>query len=116
MLMPDPDNQRMSLPIDAFLAERRFDPKSKEYAALLAPLPPLLARIKRTWIAVDGIPAIRIVTNAHANETELRDMADTVCLAEGLLTRALEIQGVAERTLGRPKLPRPFGHASVAKA
>lgn len=116
MWMPDPDNERRSMPISDFLDRMKDDDNREQYQHIISALPPFLNEIKTNWLAIDGIPEIRIITNASANETELRDIVNTVCLAEGLLERSLGVQSIAEKSLGTYNVPRPLGPLSVAKA
>lgn len=116
MLMPDPENELRLLSIEEFLRSTLDMRKNKLYKIILSPLPPLMKRIKATWAAPDGIPNICIVKNAGITETELRDLINTVCLAEGLLEHSLEAQNLALKNLGASKVPNPFGYLSIAKA
>lgn len=116
MLMPDPDNERRLMSIDDFLKSQLEEMKRKLYTIILSPLFPLLSRIEATWPAPDPIPNICIIKNAKVGETELRDLIDTICLAEGLLEHCLEAQHLALKMLGPSKLPKPFGYLSIAKA
>lgn len=100
MWMPDPDNERRSMPISDFLDRMKDDDNREQYQHIISALPPFLNEIKTNWLAIDGIPEIRIITNASANETELRDIVNTVCLAEGLLERSLGVQSIAEKASG----------------
>jgi hypothetical protein len=115
MLMPNPDNERRTLSIDDFLRSIKDFERQRIYARLLAPLEILSTRINATWPTPDGMPDIRIVRNASAEETELRDMVNTVCLAEGLLDRSLAANSQASEKLGASKLPKTLGPLSIAK-
>lgn len=116
MLMPDPENERRTLSLEDFIRSTSDLKKRKIYRIILSPLPVLIERIKKTWLAPDGMPNILIVKNAKMEETELRDIINTVCLAEGLLERSLDAQNLAIKTLGPSKTPHPLGHLSIAKA
>lgn len=115
MLMPDPDRMRRLLSQAEFLDSIGDREKRKSYSNLLASLTPLILRIKATWRAPDGMPDLRIVKNAPASETELRDMVNTVCLAEGLLDECLAAHIQAVRVLKARDLPKTLGPLSVAK-
>lgn len=115
MLMPDPDNERRLLSIKDFLDSKDDGRKRRAYGSLLAPLAPLATRINAFWPAPDGMPDVRIVTNAQAGETELRDMVNTVCLTEGLLDDCMAAQLQASEVLNARDLPRTLGPLSVAK-
>lgn len=115
MLMPNPDAERRALSVDDFLRSIKDHERRRICASLLAPLLVLATRIKATWPTPDGMPDIRIVRNAPAEETELRDMVNTVCLAEGLLDRCLDANTQASEILGFSKLPKTLGQLSVAK-
>lgn len=116
MRMPDPDNEQRHLSINDFLDIAQHRHKKKIYRAILSPLSPLVDRIKATWHTPDGVPEIRIMTNARANETELRDIINIICLADGLLEQSLRIQELALKNFGASKIPKPFGSFSFAKA
>lgn len=115
MLLPDPDKQRLLLTSEDFL--RSIDDKKKRrmYATLIAPLSPLNTRIVATWRASDGMPDLRVVKNAAAEETELRDLVNTVCLAEGLFEYCFSVQSIAETVLTAREVPRALGPFSIAK-
>lgn len=115
MLIPDPDNARLTLSIDEFLRSILDYERRRIYASLLAPLEVLLTRIKATWPTPDGMPDIRVVKNAAAEETELRDLVNTVCLGEGLLDRCRSANTLAFDSLGASKLPKTLGSLSIAK-
>ncbi|MCU6496713.1 hypothetical protein LPN04_02780 [Rugamonas sp. A1-17] len=115
-MLPDPESHLQRLTIEDFLKSISENRKQNLYKAILFPLMPFMERIKATWIAPDGMPNILIVKNAAIGETELRDLIQTVCLAEGLLARSLEAQDLALKSLGTSKIPKTLGYFSVAKS
>lgn len=115
MMFPDPDAQRHLMVQEDFLRSIEDNVARRAYASIVSPLAPLRKRIVSTWMAPDGVPEVRFVKNAKANETELRDMVNMICLAEGLLERCLQAQSRAEASMSVRDLPRSLGAFSVAK-
>lgn len=115
MIFPDPDAQRHLMARDDFLRSISDGVTRRAYANIISPLVPLRQRISATWMAPDGLPEVRFIKNAEANETELRDLVNTICLADGLLERCLKAQFKAEASLPVRHLPRALGAFSVAK-
>lgn len=115
MLLPDPESQRLLQTPREFLDSIEDRNQRKLYAHIIAPLEPLRERIKATWNAPDGLPDLKIVKNASAEETELRDLVNTVCIAEGLIRRCISLQDISARTMKLRKIPQIFGSLSVAK-
>ena len=83
MQMPDPDNEHRSLPVDMFLSTINDNVKKKSYKALLSTLKPFSERIRAKWRTPDGMPDVRIITNAPANATELLCVVKRTCHAPG---------------------------------
>lgn len=100
---------------DDFLRSISDGVTRRAYANIISPLAPLRQRISATWMAPDGLPEVRFIKNADANETELRDLVNTICLAEGLLERCLQAQSKAKASMSTRHLPRSLGAFSVAK-
>jgi hypothetical protein len=115
MLMPDPDNERKPLPPAEFLNSLENKDQRTRYAALLERLEPLAKLIGTRFPAPDGLPSLRIVKNAPAEDTAMGDMVNTIYLTDGLLDQCLMVDAGASTIKHSPATPRPFGKFSIAK-
>lgn len=115
MLMPDPDRERRPMHPKEYLESVSETERREKYTNLLAMLPPLAGVIAHRFPAADAIPDLRIVKNAPAGETELRDMLGAVYLAEGLLSDCVRIESQTYLLPNLPEMPSPLGSDSIAK-
>lgn len=115
MLMPDPDNECRPLRPSEFLASLENEGKRRKYDSLLKHLEPLANVVKTRFPAPDGIPELRIIKNAHPEDTYLGDILNTIYLSDGLLKQCLRLDVQGSKTHHLPITPRILGTLSIAK-